>query len=411
MAHGHEVRVLTSNHGIRSEQRDDEIERRLRLNGAHGYPAVSRFTELKELEIHNHTVLRETTEAFGPEMFFVWSLHGLSKSLIFTLHKLYLPVVYDVADYWISNELSQDPWLSWWNRPKLPFAENMMRSSLELAGQREKLDEIAPTRDRKDIKRLSHIYDVESDITGHEPNAITTFKFDRSYFCSRSLKDNAVQAGYHLNRAAVIHPGINTNHYQSSVKPATAAANRLLICSRLHQDSGIMTALKALVKVRAQSNLTSLSIYGRGESDYIAQLRSFVVRAELPVVFHTVADPVKEMPAVYRQHDIFLHTSEWADPYSPTQMEAMAAGLPVISTGYAGAGEILRHAENSLTYEPGNEEELAQRIMALQSQGELRHRLATTGQSDVLANFDETMVLHRIESYLSDALQQTPLPD
>lgn len=407
VARRHEIKVLTSNHGMIKEQRDQEIERRLRLNGVFGHSPITRFNELKELELFNNASLREAVRDFSPELIYVWSLHGLSKSLIFTLHHLMLPVAYDVADYWISNELSLDPWLGWWNRPKLPFAENMLRSSLELTGQREKLDEAAPTRDRKDVRRLSHIYDEVSDLTGHQPNTITTFRFDRVYFSSQAMRDNAIQTGYNLNKSIVIHPGIPTKHYYGPVKPANSSANRLLIVTQLHNDSGVMTALKALSTVRAQNDLTSLSVYGRGDSEYVAQLRSFSVRAELPVVFQNVSDPVRDMPAVYRQHDIFLHPAEWAEPYTPTQMEAMAAGLPVISTGFGGAGEILRNAENALLFEPTNDHQLAERILALQSQGELRNRIATAGQAEVMENYDDAQVLDRIEAFLNQARHRT----
>ena len=36
---GHTIRVLTSNHGIKSEQRNPELHRRLWLNNVHGHPA------------------------------------------------------------------------------------------------------------------------------------------------------------------------------------------------------------------------------------------------------------------------------------------------------------------------------------------------------------------------------------
>src|SRR2546430_16166586 len=65
---GHTIHVLTSKHGMTHEQRGGEVERRLLLNGAYEHPAISRFGELRALETANHQILRETIEAFQPDL-------------------------------------------------------------------------------------------------------------------------------------------------------------------------------------------------------------------------------------------------------------------------------------------------------------------------------------------------------
>src|SRR6185295_6069073 len=110
----------------------------------------------------------------------------------------------------------------------------------------------------------------------------------------------------------------------------------------------------------------SLSIYGRGESDYISQLRSLAVRDMLPVEFLTVSNQNRDLAAVYRQHDALLYTTEWEEPFAITPLEAMACGLPVIGASIGGARELFRHGENALTYTAGDAQELAARIQELQ---------------------------------------------
>ena len=46
------------------------------------------------------------------------------------------------------------------------------------------------------------------------------------------------------------------------------------------------------------------------------------------------------MPAVYRAHDLLLFTSEWAEPFALTPIEAMGCGLPVIGTTTGGSAEL-----------------------------------------------------------------------
>jgi len=150
---GHSILVATSNHGLNTEQRDEEVHRRLLLNGGYGHPLLTRFRELQEVEEHNNRVLHEVIADFQPDLAHVWSLLGLSKSLIFALRNSRLPTVYDVADGWLAEELRQDPWLRWWNAP----GTNLVRTSLELAGRRNHFDVTAPTRMVKGLDRIPEV--------------------------------------------------------------------------------------------------------------------------------------------------------------------------------------------------------------------------------------------------------------
>ena len=158
---------------------------------------------------------------------------------------------------------------------------------------------------------------------------------------------------------------------------------KFLIVSRLTEEGGVMTALKALKLARAARLNVTLHIYGRGESSYVAALRSFAVTHQLPVEFLTVSNLNTDLAAVYKRHDVLLHTPEWAEPFPVTPLEAMACGLPVIGSTAGGAEELLRHGENALTYPPGDAAQLAARIQELQISPALRCQMAETAQAEV----------------------------
>ncbi|MEW6305606.1 MAG: glycosyltransferase family 4 protein [Verrucomicrobiota bacterium] len=396
---GHDVQVLTSNHGVKSEQRDDEAIRRLHLNGVFGHPVVTTINELKPLEFQNHAALQEAMAEFQPELIHVWSLHGLSKSLVFGAQKHRLPVVFDVADTWIADEIRTDPWLTWWNTSKLPFTANAMRSAWELSGQRDRMDESAPTRDRREHKRLAHIYDPDAEV---QPDVITTFRLDRIYFSSQALKELCTNAGFRVSQGNVIYQGVDANNYRGHVKPPTEPTRKFLVSARLTPDSGVMRALEALARVRETHRQASLNIYGRGDSDYVAKLKSYAVRFELPVEFMNVSDPIKDMPAVFRQHEVFLHTSEGRLPMPTTPLEAMAAGMPVISSIAGGSDEVLRQDETALLFTPGSAEQLANHMKSFIEDTSARHRIALAGQTDVIENYNYEVMVTRIESFLEE---------
>jgi len=395
---GHTMHVLTSKHGMINEQRGGEIDRRLDLNGVYEHRPITRFRELRAHEIHNHEVLRETIAAFQPDLIHVYSLHGLPKSFVFTLRNSRLPTVYDVADSWISEGIRDDAWLRWWNKPGLAPT----RLFAELFGRRNSLDRVAPTRMIKGYDRIPPLY---ANPTSIKPGAISAFRFDRIYFCSQALKQAAEQVGFKVNHAEVIYPGIPTQSFVGEVRPPSIPTAKLLIVTHLDERSGALTALKAMHILREDKVNVTLSIFGRGDTSYIAQLRSYAAQNQLPVEFLSMSNINKDLPAVYRKHDLLLHTTEWNEPYSLTPLEAMASGLPVIGTAAGGAGEMFRHGDIALTYMPGDEAELAARIQQLVQQAELRYKIAENAQQEVLAKYNETAVADRIENYLQTSLE------
>ena len=402
---GHQVHVLTSKHGMTVEQRGADVERRLILNGVYEHPEISRFRDVRGLEVHNHDALRETIATFQPDLIHVFSLHGLSKSLIFSLRNSRLPTVYDIADYWLAHGVTGDPWLRWWNSPNASFGTALRRAVLETFGGRAKADGVAPTRLMKGYDRVPGLFSAPGKPEPIQPNSIAAFRFDRLYFCSQSLKQATEEAGFRVNHGEVIYPGISTQNYVSDIRPATAPFSKLLIVSSLDARSGVKTAVKALQVARDNKVKASLSIYGKGESDYIADLRSFIAMHQLAVEFLPVSNLVRDLPALFKRHDGLLYTSEWNEPYSVTPLEAMASGLPVIGASVGGAGELFRHGDNALTYMPGDEAELARRIQEFQEQPDLRCRLADTAQQEVLSKYNETAVMDRIENYLNTSLE------
>ncbi len=402
---GHTIRVLTSNHGAGTEQRDEEIERRLVLNGVFDHAEVSGYMNLRSLETRNHALLRETVADFKPELVHVWSLHGLSKSLIFTLSQLALPTVFDVADDWMATGIRLDPWLSWWNCPSAPFLSHLWRRCSELTGQRNKIDTVTPTRMMRGYDRIPDVYGPPETLATVAPNSVLAFRFDHIYFCSQSLKEKTERAGFQVQHAGVIYPGVRAELFAGVLRPQSAPVHKLLIVTALTSKSGVKTAFEALRLVRESKVPVTLSVYGRGESDYIAQLRSFVVTHQLPVEFLTVSNLNRDLAAIYRQHDVFLYTSEGDEPFAPTLLEAMASGMPVIGARSGGASELLRHGENSFTYKPGDASDLATRIVELRIQPILRCQVAENAQEEVLSKFTENNMADQIEAFLEESRQ------
>jgi glycosyltransferase involved in cell wall biosynthesis len=374
---GHDVHVLTSNHGLERDTTpvaEPFVERSLRIHGYYGHPWLG-LSKLKQLELHNNQTLRQTLAVQQPDVVHVWCMGGLSKSLCLTLQRSAVPTVYDVSDHWILRSLTGDVWLDWWNRSNGSPASRMQRALWTLCGVRSRCDPLAPT------------------------NTVSEILFRRLYFTSARLRELTAQQGYDVMHGGVIHCPVDTQQFKGT--PVTRAPQSWLWVGRLAEDKGILTALRALLLIK-KTFAGELHVYGKGDDAYVTMLKNFASGNSLPVTWHS-ATPA-EMPAVYRAHDALLFTSEWEEPFALTPLEAMACGLPVIGTMTGGSRELFRHGQNALTYDAGAATQLAERILLLQSEDHLRATIAQTGHQEVHERFAMAPIVDQVEQYLSESI-------
>jgi glycosyltransferase involved in cell wall biosynthesis len=376
-ARGHELSILTSDHLVPGKFSFDEIgvERTLKIHGFYGHPWHN-IRQLRHLERRNNQTLRAIINKFSPDLVYVWNMGGLSKSMVFTLQKLGIPTVYYLSDHWIARGFKSDVWIQWWNR-KESSKDRAVRTALKFLGVRAYWQRIAPT------------------------NPPEQLKFQRLYFCSKALRKLTASAGFEVMHGAVIYAPVDLTKFFGEPKPEHAPVRNLLWVGRLAPDKGAATALKALALVKGRFDGT-LHIYGAGEAQYTAELKNFAYANKLPVVFGSAS--MEQMPEIYRKHDALLFTSEWAEPFALTPLEAMASGLPVIGTTTGGSRELFRHHDNALTYTAGNAEELAARILELSLNPGMRVRLAQSGQTEVRTTYALPVIVDQIERYLKESV-------
>jgi UDP-glucose:(heptosyl)LPS alpha-1,3-glucosyltransferase len=68
--------------------------------------------------------------------------------------------------------------------------------------------------------------------------------------------------------------------------------------------------------------------------------------------------PTKNLPAIFAAADVFVLPTYY-DPFSNACLEALAAGLPVVTTSANGCSEILVEGKHGSTVPPGNAADLA----------------------------------------------------
>jgi len=83
-----------------------------------------------------------------------------------------------------------------------------------------------------------------------------------------------------------------------------------------------------------------------------------------------------QIPAVYRNAKGFLYCS-WAEGFGMPLLEAMASGIPVVSSNNTGLAEVC--ADAAIVVDPENPKEIRNAILAFENQPEFRHNLIRRG--------------------------------
>lgn len=111
----------------------------------------------------------------------------------------------------------------------------------------------------------------------------------------------------------------------------------------------------------------------------------------------------EDIPAVYAAHDIFVFPS-LVEGMPLTLLEAMATGMPVVTTNTSGMADVVEDEFNGLLVQPAEAESLARAIERLCRSAELRKQLGLEGQRTV-RRYTWEQVTQKLEKVLILAAQ------
>ena len=137
-----------------------------------------------------------------------------------------------------------------------------------------------------------------------------------------------------------------------------AEARVLLSLAKLHPREAPWDLLRAFA--RNDDPQTWLALAGDGPSR--AELEAFAREHGLTRVAFLGYVPYPRLPELYASADLFVHPAR-EERWGVSVAEAMACGLPVITSSRVGAArDLLVAGENGFTYQAGDDEELSRRI-------------------------------------------------
>jgi glycosyltransferase involved in cell wall biosynthesis len=181
---------------------------------------------------------------------------------------------------------------------------------------------------------------------------------------------------------------------------------RLLFVGRLRYYKGLNYLLEALCEIPH----ARLTVVGAGPMERAwKNLASELGIAQRVEFAGEVAD--EELPAYYAACDVFvLPASERSEAFGAVQLEAMAAGKPVVSTDVGtGVAWVNQNQVTGLVVPPRESHALAEAIKRLLGDTELRKRMGAAGQARVQAEFTLEQMVEGVMQVYRRAVEQSKI--
>jgi glycosyltransferase involved in cell wall biosynthesis len=183
--------------------------------------------------------------------------------------------------------------------------------------------------------------------------------------CSQGLKERALRFMPSAS-IEVIPNGVDMARFCPAENNSKSDVLRLLTVGRLSVTKRVETLIDAVEVLNKSDIQLHFTIIGGGRM--ARELRTLVSNKGLSDIIEiTGRVDAEDMPQIYRQSDIFISAS-MQEGMSNAMLEAMASGLPIISTRCEGVEELI--ADNGIIVEKPQAKHIAN---AVESLAEDRH--------------------------------------
>ena len=129
--------------------------------------------------------------------------------------------------------------------------------------------------------------------------------------------------------------------------------NFVLFVGRLSPEKGVRTLLQAWQKIKD----IPLKIIGDGPLLKEVQSKT---EGRIEVLGRI---PRQEVFSLMKEARFLILPSEWYESFPMVLVEAFATGLPVLASNLGAMAEIVEHGRTGLLFEPGNPEDLADKVI------------------------------------------------
>lgn len=197
----------------------------------------------------------------------------------------------------------------------------------------------------------------------------TTWQYTRAYYNmvdliispSQVIKKKLIEHNI-KNKIEVVSNGVNTSIFCKE-KIKNKNQNKILHVGRISYEKNIDVVLKAFKIAFSKNKNLILDIYGDGPD--MNSLKSLAKELGINKKVNFCGSvPHEKLKEIYSSHKIFV-TASTIETEGLVVLEAMTCGLPIVGVNKLAIPEIVKNNFNGFIVSPGDENEMAEKILKL----------------------------------------------
>lgn len=211
----------------------------------------------------------------------------------------------------------------------------------------------------------------------------------------------------------VVHNGIELEKF--TAQPAGRSEIRrelelseeefvLGIVGQITPRKGQLELIRTFAEILPEMPAATLLIAGaplfNRDHEYLRQIEAAVRESALGKKIKLLGQR-QDVPAVMAALDALVVNST-SEALVVVAIEAMACGTPVIATDVGGTCEMIRHRQNGLLVPAGDRKLLAEAIVELGRDPDLRRRIGAAGKKSVTENLNAEKFISGLEDFFSE---------
>ncbi len=241
------------------------------------------------------------------------------------------------------------------------------------------------------------------------------FRVDLITAISKVIKQNVIDTcPVELSKVEIFYSGIDVDKFQSALthrdkkRKEFGIKDEIItgIFGRFSPGKGHEEFLQAAKIISEKRNNVKFLIVGsesHGEGDYAESIYKLAKELKLNnnVIFTGYR---KDVPELLSMIDILAVPSH-AEAFGIVAIEGMAAGKPVAASNTDGLPDIVLDGETGIQFPPKNSEALAESLLRLIDNKELREKFGNAGLQRAKEIFDEKVQMNKLEKRFLDLIE------
>ena len=230
-------------------------------------------------------------------------------------------------------------------------------------------------------------------------------KINRAEFVATCTKYNATYlrevAGSSTTPVHCIYHGIDTSLFHAKgARVNCTPPYALLTVARLTEKKGLPSIYRALAEIKKRDIKFTHTLIGDGDDRM--KITRLIEELDLKENCRWLGTQTHEQVLEYfRSSDLFLLGCRIAangdrDGIPNVLVESLAMGVPAISTDVSAIPELVINQQTGLVVPPDDWQNMAEAILLLLSDQELRQKIIIQGQRMVRENFDNTVLSRQL---------------